>query len=280
MTAEEIDKIEENTFKYGLLQFRKFDVNLLNNLKENKITFSSPRKFNDPFDCNLPIRTECSKYDLQNLLLDISAAQNEYDLPFIRNRIEELFLNPSDLYGYIKSQIYDHRRFSCFTIGSEEKHLSNTKFWANYADKHQGVCMKFSGTLLKYYYENHKDIIGLVPIEYCTNDQMPKFNYIKNRRRREKFASQYFFGTKSEEWKDEEEVRLIYFSKQKISTEESYVNFEFNPAYLQEIFLGCYFDKSKIEEIKRIVSDQKYNHVKLFILELDKQKFRLNAVPI
>lgn len=48
--------IKKEIFQNGLLQFRKYDKFFRNNLKNNEITFGSANTFNDPFDCNLPIK--------------------------------------------------------------------------------------------------------------------------------------------------------------------------------------------------------------------------------
>jgi len=272
MTKEEIDKIEQDIFKYGLLQFRKYDEFLISNLINNKITFGSPQNFNDPFDCNLPINLDnsLSEYiDFIRYYPESIDKSNEW----IIETGTRLFNNQKKFKTDFVKMLFDNRRFSCFNLAKKTQHLCNSLFWANYANKHQGICMKFSGDLLKYYYENHQ-VIKLVPVEY-KNQDIPKFNFIKNRVNGEiEGSAQYFFGTKSSEWADENEIRFIYEAKGKII--EPFINFEFYPKTLDEVFIGCRVRENEQKVIMHCLSDKKYDHVDIYQLEMDDKRFQLN----
>lgn len=276
MTQEEREAIVFKIRKFGLLQFRGYDSNdyLINSLEENKIIFGSRKNFNDPFDCNLPINVQCSIIDVENLLLDISFKKNLFDLGYIRKRADEIFSDTYKLRAQLEILIYNYRRFSCFTIASPNKHLANSKFWANYANKHKGICMKFNGDILIDYSPNERENFSYIPVEYCTNDAIPKHNYIKDKSFRGNTSAQYFLGTKSMEWKDEEEIRLVYFPR--IEINDDFVYREFNPKYLEQIYLGCNLEKADIETITYCLNNPKYKHVDVFQLERDERRFKLN----
>lgn len=278
MTQEEIAQIEEDIFKYGLLQFRKYDKFLLSNLVQNKITFGSAQNFNDPFDCNLPINVECTLKDVQVFAIEANFANSNFNLSSIAEKADELYRNPEVLYHSLKDLILNRRRFSCFNLAKTKHHLHNSLFWANYANKHSGICMKFSGELIRYYHDFFQDLIGLVPVKYTNDDMIPKFNYFKNRKSRENFAVEYFFGTKSKEWKYEEEIRLVY--QPDLQDLDSYINFEFNPISLESVYLGCKITSSEEKEILSCLLDKKYEHVDIFKLEMDSKKFKLNDILI
>jgi len=273
MTQEEIYKIEQEIFKYGLLQFRKYDEFLIGNLINNKITFGSPSNFNDPFDCNLPINLDNSLSDYIDFIKYYPGSiykSNEW----IVETGTRLFNNRKNFKTDFAKMLFDNRRFSCFNLAKKKEHLRNSLFWANYANKHQGICMKFSGDLLKYYYENHSGIISLVPVEY-KNQFIPEFNFIKSRiDGKIEGSAQYFFGTKSSEWADENEMRFIYDSKEKVI--EPFINFEFFPKTLAEVFIGCRVKENEQKVIIHCLSDKKYDHVDIFQLEMDSKKFELN----
>lgn len=155
--------------------------------------------------------------------------------------------------------------------------MCNSLFWAHYADKHQGVCLKYNHTLIDYYLNLHETHV--IPVEYCRTKKFPEFNYIQNRLNgHEKLASKYFFGTKSKEWKNENEIRFVYFSNNPIQNE--YIKLKFAPMCLDAIYLGYNFDKTKISQIRKYLLSPKYKHVKLFSLELNKQKFIFNSIPV
>jgi len=274
MTKEEIDKIEQDIFEYGLLQFRKYDEFLISNLNNNKITFGSPHNFNDPFDCNLPINVECSLKDVQDLTIEANFQAGNFNLPSITQKAFELHKNPTMLKARLKELIFNQRRFSCFNLAKEKQHLHNSLFWANYANKHSGVCMKFSGELVKYYHKYFLHVIGLVPIIYRTDNLIPEFNYVRNRFSREYLAVQYFFGTKSKEWENENEIRLVYQPDSEII--DSYINFEFAPICLESVYIGCKISSEEEKVIEECLSDKKYCHVDIYRLEMDDKRFKLN----
>lgn len=277
MTLEERNKIEQDIFTYGLLQFRKYDEHLISNLVENKITFGSPRNFNDPFDCNLPINLENSISEYIDFIRYYPGSRFKSD-EWIRKTGTRLYANREKFKTDFENILFSFRRFSCFNLAKKEQHLSNSLFWANYTNKHNGVCMKFSGELLKYYYNNHKGTIQLVPVEYWDQD-IPYFNFIKNRVTGEAESSaQYFFGTKSAEWSYEEEIRFIYDS----NGEEigPFVNFGFDPKCLAEVYIGCKIKEEEQKVILHCLLNKKYDHIDIYKLKMDNRQFKLNAILI
>ena len=273
MTQEEIYKIEQEIFKYGLLQFREYDEFLMSNLMNNKITFGSPHNFNDPFDCNLPINLDNSLTDYIEFIRCYPESIYKSD-EWIVETGTRLFNNRKNFKTDFAKILFDNRRFSCFNLAKKKQHLRNSLFWANYANKHQGICMKFSGDLLKYYYENYRGTISLVPVEY-KNQYIPEFNFIKNRVNGIiEGSAQYFFGTKSSEWAYEEEIRFIYDTKGENIV--SYINFEFDPITLEKVYLGCKITENEQMVIIQCLSNEKYDHVDIYRLEMDSERFRLN----
>lgn len=278
MTEEDINKIEKDIYKYGLLQFRKYDDYLIRNLIESKITFSSPNNFNDPFDCNLPIDVDNTLHEYIDFIGYFPGPQEMPKEWVIKTGIN-LYKSKSRFKEDLKKILLDKRRFSCFNLAKRKQHLYNSLFWANYANKHQGICMKFSGDLLRYYYQNHKNQIQLVPVEYVKGLKIPEFNFIKNRISGEtKSAAQYFFGTKSSQWSYEEEIRFICDTTE--NSDLQYVNYKFDTNSLREIYLGCKLTPEQENVLKWIFRLPKYKHVKLFKLHLDQTNFRLNPIEL
>lgn len=281
MTQEEISQIEADISKYGLLQFRKYDEHLISNLIENKITFGSAHNFNDPFDCFLPIDIEGTLFEYIKFVGSYRSMSGRSQKE-IEDRAKYLRDNPENFKKDLRGLILDHRRFTCFNIPEKKPHLKNSLFWANYANKHRGICMKFSGSILTHYIENKDWIIQFIPIEYCKDDNIPTFNYIRyklfEKDKNEYKATQYFYGTKSKEWTYEYEVRFIYYDTQKI--DHQYVNFEFPPEVLEQIYLGTKITEDEKNVILKCLSDKKYDHVDIYKLEMDDKQFKLNDILI
>jgi hypothetical protein len=135
--------------------------------------------------------------------------------------------------------------------------------------------MKFSGNLRKTYTIEHKGIVSLMPIRYCKTDEIPKFNYFLNDLKgKPEMATQYFFCTKSKQWEDECEVRLVFYTGKEMG--EAYINYEFNPNDLTEVYIGCRINDAEQKVILRCLSDKKYDHVDIYKLEMDVKRFKLN----
>ena len=281
MTKEELRKIVDDIEMHGLLQFRKYDEYLISNLIENKITFGSAQNFNDPFDCFLPINLENPMSDYIKFVGNYPS-MNGRSQKEIEERAKFLHDNPEKFKRDLRGLILDQRRFSCFNIPIENFHLRNSLFWANYANKHRGICMKFSGRILTHYTENSNWTIQFIPIEYCKDNNIPAFNYIQyklyEKDINEYKASQYFYGTKSKEWTSEKEVRFVYYDRKKIDYQ--YVNFEFPPEVLEQIYLGTKITEDEKNVILKCLSDKKYDHVSVYQLEMDDKQFILKSKTI
>lgn len=262
-------KIYRKAQKNGLLQFRAYDKFLLSSLEMNKIIFGAPKRFNDPFDCNLPIDTSNSYEEILQYLENINGkSKAKEDLESIENLAKSYFQNKELLKSRLKERVYDYRRFSCLNIASTKLLFGNSLFWANYAGKHKGICLKFRGGILLP--QNH---FRSIPIKYV--GKIPSFNFINNRlKKRFKHSPiEYYFGIKSKEWKHENEVRLIYESESKIK--EEYIQIPFNPFLLEKVYLGCNLENSDKDEIIKILNLEKYSHVKISGLKKDSKSFKL-----
>lgn len=232
MADEKEFVIPLEVFENGLLQFRKYDCHIIRNLTNSTISFGERKNFNDPFDCNLPIKL-CSEYEWQQYLLKVLPKESNLPPAHIAQRAFYLAHNPGKAQKDIESIIYDHRRFACFTTALDKNLFGNNMFWASYANKHSGICLKFNGRKLL----DHFVSLGImpIPIKYCKDEEIPEFNYIKNALKgKEEMASKYFFGTKSREWENEDELRLVYYSKTKIDSE--FLEKEFEPICLEEVY--------------------------------------------
>jgi hypothetical protein len=104
----------------------------------------------------------------------------------------------------------------------------------------------------------------ILPLKIDYRMDVPKFNYIRHRLYKNQdinSSSQYFMGIKSEDWKDESEVRLV-LEKLKGEFERDYEDAKFYPRCLKEIILGCNSSKGDREIFEDIVKcNSDYSHI-------------------
>jgi hypothetical protein len=249
-----------------LFQFRKIDNFLFQTLINRTLWFSSPKVFNDPFDCQLPILTDNNLEEIEKFLIVENDQKKFYsDSLSVSKRAKELFDNKSELKILLRQIIFTKRKFSCF-VENEKLVFGNSTMWGNYADKSKGVCLKFEfDNPIKNSFcleENFK----ILPLRIDYRKDIPYFNYIRYRLYKNQdinSSSRYFMGIKSADWEDESEVRLV-FAKLKGEFENDFEGAKFYPGCLKEIILGCNATMEDKEIFENIVKcNPEYSHIKV-----------------
>jgi hypothetical protein len=287
MNETERSKQVEEALEKGLLQFRIFDKHTRKALINNEIIFGAAKNFNDPFDCNLPIDTKNTPIEIEEYFLLINK-NKKYTDTFDKSFMNPYMADRNKLKKEICFRIYDFRRFSCFNINSNDEAHENSLFWAHYADKHNGICMKFRGEIIntgKCFNVVSDESINSFPIDYSYKN-IPEFNYLKYRIEKDKKGyekaknlfgmgpSEYFFGIKSGHWKHEKEVRFVFKSPNDLPVMDDYINIKFNPKLLEKVYVGCNASQSTIEDVKKIMHLPNYKHVNVIQLIRNKIGFK------
>jgi hypothetical protein len=164
--------------------------------KNNELYFSSPKDFNDPFDCKIMYSFDISEIELENYFKYLMAK----NLPNIsrsdkRKEIRiwgKKFRNPSireELTREIGSHI-NELGMCCFSALKD-----NILMWSHYCEGHQGICLEFEANSTTPFFGRAQKV------EYIR--EFKKVNIIRER------ADIRALLTKSIDWKYEEEWRII-----------------------------------------------------------------------
>ena len=203
---------------------------LLRDIEKNQITLCDPSGFNDPMD---PI-------------LNVWAKLN-------RHRGEDSY--ECKLSTLLKNSL-NNFRMCC--LSSQKNGLipyCNPLMWAHYADKHQGICIK--------YHINEIDVKS-----YCNSQSVLKIGSV--RYRNHKTMSDYItldnaLLAKSEVWEYEHEYRLIYYQTGKIKEETkgylSLPNFK-----VEAVYFGYNIDKHNLKMLKEVC---RRNHIPIFQMQFE-----------
>lgn len=231
-------------------------------LKNNSLWMSDPSGFNDSFDCNNPI----FKLNPNNQNHTISLANKTF--------FKEIGIR-------------------CF-VRDDKTSENDQMMWAHYANKANGICLVFDPEKDKQLF-SPRDIIGVeyfkkpVPLnvsEGITNWTLKEIDFLT--------ARCYSVGIKSTQWQYENEVRLVKsccplslqflsecmenvdnkgnekliikeysdkINKYLIETPNAR-NFHFEKESLVEIRFGHGMKVPRIKEIKNLLKDNGYNHIK------------------
>ena len=191
------------TKKLKIFSFRKFSDWSKEDIRENKLTLSNPKKFNDPFDTLLP-------YWLDYTLQKLNKGSNVYQIQKWKQ----------EMCKCIKVRSF---------ILSKDDAVENLPqlMWAHYADEHKGFCIKYEFD--KEFFsadDERKSALVWQKIKYVHDDSQ----YNDGIRLSEALL------TKSDIWSYENELRLLMFDP---SREDDYVSVPLNGhARITDIYLG------------------------------------------
>ena len=162
---------------------------LIQDITHNRITLSNPENFNDPMD---PILREW-------LIMQIRDAKIKEDaktFKLLKNALKHLRI--CSLSGYKESHCHDR-----LTISERQKQVYNPLMWAHYANSHKGICIEYEITpecLARH--NNDNELLRLCPCAYREHKPMSDGITLDNA-----------LMAKASCWSNEEEARLIYYSK-------------------------------------------------------------------
>jgi len=198
----------------------------------NKLMFSSPKAFNDPFDCQLqpitfPSATEVSQF-IDRVLPSTSANIKQ-------NLITNATSNPLAFASILESAIqFDDKGVLCL---SQEP--DNILLWSHYADNHYGVCLKFD--ILE-----DLDFFS-IPLTVIYDQSYPVYNHMTQ----PNDIVTKMIKTKFEPWKYEKEIRIFKQAKGL---------YDFKKTALKEIIFGCNTPQIEINRIKNLTTTNGYTH--------------------
>lgn len=200
----------------------EFNKHTLSILQKGELYFSTPKEFNDPFDCLFPILSyEITKEQVKEKLhsKDIESRETRKQLKaYIRDFCNKDIDNYVDYFNtLIKTDpkfLYELNRDQSdkFEICCFSKNYKNILMWSHYADSHKGICIG-----IKTIYEDNSNLIEFQKVKdidkikaesviyNLDNKKIPPVNY---QNLTEELLEQSLI-TKSFHWKYEEEHRTI-----------------------------------------------------------------------
>lgn len=269
-----------------------FNKDIITTLTEGKFYLSDPNKFNDPFDCWIPISTELK----QNQVLEFLKNKNQSSLKkniketlktdykndvknFSKNFIKQNYILENQLYAQKESL----SRFRIYCLSKTNK---NILMWSHYAQNHEGICIgikthkikennyiKFKPT--KWTYNSQQDkatqiLYQLQKVKYSDNNEMLSGINILTTFDNEVLKCLYH---KSKDWQYEEEYRIILLNNY-INNQYAYLK----PEDIGEIYFGIKTPNEVITAIRKKLKDNNsshYNNIKFYKMDLKNGYYEL-----
>jgi hypothetical protein len=244
--------IREENYAY---KFRNINDYFVSSIKNSELFFASPKDLNDPFDCQISIKTA-----LKNAIAASSGA--------VRKNLKKLIL--------LRPFFEDFQERLCNVgVCSFAGEIMNPLMWAHYADDHKGVCLlyNFPGSFVA---DERNDFIGLTAAEYRSNAltewfktialQLPHIEF-------DKFRNELLFkiiAIKDKCWEYEKEGRLVKNGAGLLKIDKS---------FLIQIIFGMNSSPSDIIMLKKMLKDCGYKVTTGQIVKSN-DDFGLDAVEI
>lgn len=257
-----------------LYQYKKFNQNTISSLILNKIWFSTPDSFNDPYDSHVRFYYHGTQEDWIKFLTTTKpwAHKPEPYISLMKQNIKRF----EEHFNKENTPINNKMRVACFSQSP-----TNFLMWSHYSDFHKGICIGYS-TLKKtekniVYLEindNQIESLNFEDLQYLPVikvDYDDKIQYEFNQLTQSTEALGQLVLKKSNIWKYEKEWRILhrYVEHENINLAKNTVN---------AIYIGSKMkidDELLVHEIVNNLNAKRSKKIKLYKIYLNEQKNKL-----
>lgn len=252
-------------------------------ITDNEIYFASAKRFNDPFDSDIPLRYDI-RSDEDNFTIILQLVRNKHpDWDSIKIDTEAKKILAQRNWENEKNKIvaenlriqYVFHQKRIFSLSSI---YDNILMWSHYANSHRGFCVGFNIKRIEEYFE-----------KYCDDTECPILLY---KVKYERLFPELVLGpdfndpsividaltTKAEEWKYEHEWRYILTLPEALMSQIDFI-LKLPDGIISEVILGCRMSRERIDEIVGIVEGKSIKP-KLFKANRSKDSFSLRIEEI
>lgn len=256
--AELVRKIPRRLYKYQCINKDNLD-----GLRNHALWFSSPKNFNDPFDCNVSCFLGRNRRDFEDRLETFfkrdSAIARLFGKSTARWRIKNQIL--MDIFRLF----YYRRTFIC----SLSETCDNVLMWSHYANKNAGMCLVFNSHKAGLIRDN------VVPVQYY--DRYPS-NLVDARRIDDLgMLTKQLLASKSSDWSYEREWRAFMVNNNSGDADEMKgALYKYDPSLLSGVVLGINTKSSDIERVKLAITKGKFpRRINLYKARENKDSFSI-----
>jgi hypothetical protein len=202
--------------------------------KNKQMFFSSPKIFNDPFDCQLDTNPSSSRDDIVSFLKRALPSATQDEIQFY---LDTATNNPNKFREILVDAVkFDKRGILCLSQSPD-----NIVLWSHYANYHEGVCLKFDMS------KNPDFFLTPLYVEY-TKDY-PAYNHLTSTDNQ----ILKMITTKYIDWSYEKELRIY---------KREFGPVDFKKEALVEIIFGLKTPVDEIDRIKEMMNKYGFTHLK------------------
>jgi hypothetical protein len=227
-----------------LFHYQKFNADWLRMaVLDEKIYFSNPNNFNDPWDCqpSYYIPTENEREIRESYIAKFTANESDGDSAAKLRRDKKYLESVIEKFSNLMRDAI-HKQYRVYCLST---HAESTLMWSHYADNHRGVCLDFKCDNEVFGGAMRVNYIDKYPlIDFTCDPLLPLI-------------------TKACAWSYEDEYRVVALEKfidpsvalsGMIRTKENFLKLPHGA--LQSVIMGCLIEKDKADQLQQIIGEQ------------------------
>lgn len=242
---------EAKSFPDIIYKYFRFNENLYDLVINNRLWFSNPSDFNDPYDCNVGFHKKYTKEEIINFLKNTKTSDNENITDEKLKELADEWVNePKKMQeSYIEPlrKFINSKGVCCFS-GTDLSLL----MWSHYADSHRGMCLGFDKKSL----DKSFAIINWVNYE----NKFPDSHLLNN----SNDGVNKIILHKSNVWNYEQEIRIFYAKKGL---------YQFPRDAIREVIFGLKTPDRQIHSVMNLMHQCGYSNVEYKKVFLDEEKY-------
>ncbi|HTB06722.1 MAG TPA: hypothetical protein VK806_07175 [Bacteroidia bacterium] len=237
--AEFMTKIIKNAIKKEeypryLYRYRKMD-DLKEIISDNKLHFSSPANFTDPYDSKLKVKIEVLSEEIRATLNKLNFKnRTEEEIESDTKKIADDPLGFAETLTKIMKRDINETRICCFS-----RTWKNLQMWDLYSEGHKGAVLKFDILKDPYFFA--------IPIIMRYSNKFPVIEFGKE-------TTGSYINTKHKNYSFEEEIRVIKI----FAFVDNMSHYEFKKDALVSVVFGSQSDDLKSKSIVELAKAQGY----------------------
>lgn len=239
---DEIESKEVPRYIYKYMSLKNLEKLILN----SSLHFSKVSAFNDPFEFKAYITCDSPKETIKQFFIR--------ECSFSNRRAKRQPIDMKETKEYVKSET--SRLLGELSVCCFSKNPRNILMWSHYADKHEGVCVKFD-TLNASLFQQ------AIEVSYGSSF-IPEYNFFTDSKM-EGLHKQIY--NKAPDWSYEEEMRIVNLNGDK--------KVLFNKQNLVEIIFGYKCSHLQILKIRDMIKVNKYTNTNFAKMEISQREYRL-----
>lgn len=250
-----------------MYKYQQINPNTLDGLRNHRLWFSAPERFNDPFDCKVSCFLGRNKQDFETRLESFFGPSDP--MARLLKKSDAGWQQKNEALMLCFHQFYSRTIHVC-ALSTE---WDNVLMWSHYANQHKGMCLVFDSYKAGLIRDN------VVPVQYFA--KYPAYLVDARRIGNLEMLAKQLLAVKSAEWEYEHEWRAFMVNEKNDRKSSKGALHEYDPSLLVGIVFGINTSPAARKKVEKALAQRSSrSHVKLYQARAVQGDFRISVREI